>query len=589
MAAIISSRRTWLWLVGFIVAAGLSAATLWFRYGGRFGAGQKFSGTYQQAVVTDLDVRLTKDGELQAINFVDVINRVEGINTVQELVREGTYVKRGDKLIVLDSSNIQKAFDTSLLELQEAEATLATAKESKDIQEATNKAVLQAAELDLEVAKIDLREYTEGVFPQKEAEARTKLQMAVIMVKNKEEDLATTRNLFARGFVTAADLKKAELDVLTVKNDHKKAETDLMVLIEFTNAKELATKKSAVAQAEQKLERTKKENAALLSKSTYVLKSAEQQLNLRKQLHSKLEEQLQNCVIRAPADGLVVYTSSGDRDRDPLKEGGNVRNQQSLIKLPDTSHMKAVIRVPEGQVTQLRVDESNPMRATVNVVGLRKPIGASLSKISVLADSGQRFWNPDLKEFPVELVLDETPPNSKPGLTAKVEILIDRRKQVVAVPMTSLYYQGNQSFVFVREAGREYPKPVEVKVGVINETHAEIVAGLSGGQDVLLLQPGQGRVLLEKAGINVAPPQRPGDIPGRGGGRRRPPANNPAGNTNTTAAESGRDDAGAGAAKVAEKGSDRERERPQRRPERGPKSESAQRESAIVAPAAPSN
>ena len=568
-----------MWSVGIVAVVGLASALAWFRYRSPFGAGDKFTGTFQPAVVMDLDVRLTKDGELHAINYVDVINKVEGVNTVQELVREGTYVRKGDKLVVLDSSNIQKAFDASLLELQEGEATLATAKESKDIQEATNKAVLQAAELDLEVAKIELREYVEGVFPQKEAEARTKLDMAVIMVKNKEEDLATTRNLFARGFVTAADLKKAELDVLTVKNDHKKAETDLMVLIEFTNAKELATRKSAVAQAEQKLERTKKENAALLSKSNYVLKNAEQQLNLRKQLHARLEEQLQNCVIKAPADGLVVYTSSGDRDREPLKEGGNVRNQQSLIKLPDTSQMKAVIRVPEGLVPQLRVDENNPMRATVNVVGFRKPIGASLSKISVLADSGQRYWNPDLKEFPVELVLDETPPNSKPGLTAKVEVLIDRRRQVVAVPMTSLYYQGNQSFVFVREPGREYPKPAEVRLGAISETHAEVVAGLSTGQEVLLLQPGQGRVLLERAGINVAPPQRPGDAPGRG--RRRPPANNPAGETK---ADAGREDGSVGA-KVVEKAQERERERPRERPQRGSKSS----ESAIVAPSAPSN
>jgi HlyD family secretion protein len=512
MPSILPIRRTSLWSVSLVAILALSGALTWFRYKSAFGGHEEFAGTFQTAAMMDLDVRLTKDGELQAINFVDVINKVEGINTIQELVKEGTYVHKGDKLVVLDSSNIQKSFDTSLLELQEAEATLATAKESKDIQEATNKASLQAAELDLEVAKIDLQEYTEGIYPQKQAEALTKLRMAEIMLKNKEEDLLTTRNLFSRGFVTAADLKKAELDVLTVQNDLDKARTDLKVLKEFTYAKELATKKSAVGQAEQKFERTKKENAALLSKATYVYKNAEQQLTIRKQLHAKLQEQLENCVIRAPADGLVVYSTSGDRDREPLKEGGTVRNQQSLIKLPDTSQMKAVIRVPEAQVTRLRVDENNPMRATVSVVGFRKPIGATLSKISVLADSSQRYWNPDLKEYPAELVLDETPPNCKPGLGSQVEILMDRRHQVIAVPLTSLYSQGNQTFVFVKEQGREYPKPVEVKVGATNDTYAELTSGLNAGQDVLLLQPSQGRMLLEKAGIKIAPTTRPGDV-----------------------------------------------------------------------------
>src|SRR5258705_4820154 len=172
--------------------------------------------------------------------------------------------------------------------------------------------------------------------------------------------------------------------------------------------------------------------------------------------------------------------------------------------------MKAVIRVQEGQVSKLRVDDNNPMRATVNVVGFKKPIGASVSKISVLADSSQRWGNPDLREYPVELILDETPANCKPGLGSQVEVLLERRPKVIAIPLTAIYTQGNQSFVFVRTPTGD-AKAVEVKVGATNETHAEIISGLMLGDDVLLLQPGQGRMLLEKAGIKVAPTTRPGD------------------------------------------------------------------------------
>src|SRR5205823_3565418 len=161
-------------------------------------------------------------------------------------------------------------------------------------------------------------------------------------------------------FVTAVDVKKGELDVLTVQNDLKKAETDLNVLKVYTKAKDLATKKSAVAQAESKVERTKKENNANLNKLVADLQSKEQTLLLRKQLTSKLKEQLENCTIKAPADGLVVYASSSERSgNDPIKEGGTVRLQQVLCRLPDTSAMKAVIRVQEGQVSKLRVDDNN--------------------------------------------------------------------------------------------------------------------------------------------------------------------------------------------------------------------------------------
>src|SRR5438874_12541367 len=85
------------------------------------------AGNYQPAAVMDLDVRLTKDGELQAVNNIDVVNKVEGLNTIQELVKEGTFVHKGDVLVTLDASNIQKNYDQSMLDLQAAEAALSAA------------------------------------------------------------------------------------------------------------------------------------------------------------------------------------------------------------------------------------------------------------------------------------------------------------------------------------------------------------------------------------------------------------------------------------------------------------------------------
>ena len=51
---------------------------------------------------------------------------------------------------------------------------------------------------------------------------------------------------------------------------------------------------------------------------------------------TNLKDQLDNCTIKAPGDGLVVYSSSSDRSGlEPIKEGGTVRNQQVLCRLPD--------------------------------------------------------------------------------------------------------------------------------------------------------------------------------------------------------------------------------------------------------------
>ena len=67
-----------------------------------------------------------------------------------------------------------------------------------------------------------------------------------------------------------------------------------------------------------------------------------------------------------------------------------------------------------------------------------------------MADSSQRFWNSDSKEYPVDVTLDETPPGLKPGLTASVKIFVDRLYHVLAVPVSAVYAAGPDNYVFVR-------------------------------------------------------------------------------------------------------------------------------------------
>jgi len=167
-------------------------------------------------------------------------------------------------------------------------------------------------------------------------------------------------------------------------------------------------------------------------------------------------------------------------------------------------------RIGEGQVGKLSVG----LRAKVRVAGIAKPIGATITKISVLADSSQRWFNPDLKEYPVDLVLDETPKSLKPGMGANVEILVNHLDNVLAVPLAAIYSAGPDTYVFVREGDRV--KPVVVKVGQSNDTHAQIRDGIEAGAEVMLLQAGQGRDLLQQNGIKVEGPTTRGSEDGFG-------------------------------------------------------------------------
>jgi HlyD family secretion protein len=512
-----AGRRTFAWwILPAIGLVAVGAIALWIRPWGN-GGGEAISGQFFTVAPMDLEVKINKDGELQAVTYTDIKSEVESVTQIITIVPEGTTVKKGDVLITLDSLTLRQKKESLDLDLKKAESNRKIAQEMKDIQDSQNQANKEAAEVAVQLAELDLKQYIEGTYPQSVENAKTVLSMSKLNLKNVEEDLDQTKVLFAKGFVTASDVKKGELAVTTGRNEVQKATTAMLVLEKYTHQMDMAKLNSALAQAEQKLYRTLKENASTLNQKIADLEEKQQSLDLLQRQARKLDEQLAACTIRAPEDGLVIYSSSIERrEREPVQEGTQVRQSQWLLRLPDVSHMKVLLKVQESW--KPRIDENRRLRALVKILGVPKPVGATLSKVSVLPDNSQRWWNPDLREYPVELTLDETPPGLKPGMRVEnAEIFVSRLDQVIAVPLAAIYSVGSDSFVFVRDG--QSVKERKVTLGTANETHVQVVSGLNENEQLLLLQPGQGRMLLEKAGIKVV--EQPTTRPAKGGRRQR--------------------------------------------------------------------
>lgn len=498
-------RRKWLsWRMAPVAALVLIVAVALVvrsRWGAKTSAIQ---GAFYTVVPLDLEIKISKDGELQAIEYTDVKSGVEGFSTILEIVKEGTTVKKGDKLVVLDSSNLVLRKEELDISLEKAESALKIAIEVKEIQESQNAANLEAADVALQLAKLSLEEWKDGTYPQQLQNAQTALKMANTMLTTKRDDLEQSQRLYAKGFVTAADVKKAELEVIQAENTVRKTEKDLEVLEKYQYKMEQTRLESAVAQALQRRARVLRENRSLLTQRLAEVAEKESYVNNLKERSQKLKEQIDACTITAPEAGLVIYASTIDRwGPSPIQEGAQIRERQWLLRLPDVAAMKATLRIPEAQIPRLSVEKKQ--RGTVKIVGVPRPVGATLTKVSVLADSSSRWWgNPDLKEYPVELTLDETPPGLKPGIGCQAEIFIDHYEHALAVPLAALYTVGKDSYVFVRNGDSVSHR--KIAIGASNETHVQVTEGVAEGDDVLLLQPGQGRQLLEQAGIKVADP-----------------------------------------------------------------------------------
>lgn len=507
-------------VIGPVLALAVTAAAVYLVRADASGSARTM--TFHTVGKRNLDVVVTQRGELQAVNNIDIISEVEGNVTIQSIVREGATVKRGDVIVVLDSANTRQRIEDATLDVQRAEADLVNSREMLEIQRSQNATNLEAAQVALENAKIDLEKYMEGDFPRQLATARASVQMARINVNNREQDFEQVQDLAARGFLTPTDVKAREVDLIRARNDLNDAETVLRNLTSFDQQKTLTSLRSNLAQAEARLTRVIRENTANLTQRETDLAAREQTLSVRRRQLERLQRQLAASTITAPEDGLVVYATSGDRNaQQPIQEGGQVRERQMILRLPDTSRMRAVVRIQEAQVTRLRVGQS----ALVTITGIPEPIPATVTRISVLADNSQRWWNPDLREYPVDVDLSFTPPDLKPGVGADVQISIARLEDVVAIPTSTIYTSGTKTYVFLKPTRADQtPQPREIQIGMANETHVHVSEGLSVGEEIVVLQAGQGRELLARAGIAEEAPPPPTFANGNGNGENgRPP------------------------------------------------------------------
>lgn len=299
------------------------------------------------------------------------------------------------------------------------------------------------------------------------------------------------RRLEERGFITPTELELEEVKVIKTQIRLDSAETALRLYQQYSFPKEAEQALANYEDAIMSYQRTRAEGQAELAQAEARYKAAEKRLNLAVEKLNDLNTQLAATVIRAERPGLVVYgsaeqNSQGFRgnNQEPIQVGATVRERQPILTIPDLTemavrvniHESVVQRVGAGQTVKLRVD-AFPDIALTGIV----------SKVAVVADSSNSFMNPDLKVYPSMVTIDGTHDWLRPGMSAQVEILVERLEDAVYVPLQAVTYYGDQQVVYVVRNGRSERRVVEV--GSFSEQFIQILDGVAPGEDVMLLPP----------------------------------------------------------------------------------------------------
>ncbi|MBP7827775.1 MAG: efflux RND transporter periplasmic adaptor subunit [Verrucomicrobia bacterium] len=434
----------------------------------------------------DFLISIVEGGTVEAVNEVVVRNEVEGTARIIYIVPEGSYVRKGQLLVELDSSASLDSVNQQQINVERAQFALIQAEQQLDIQKSSVESELSAARLKVEFAETDLKKYLEGEAAQARRNAQIEITNVVESLQINVERLEWTEKLYAQGYETKANLDRDRLAVSQARLRLEQAEKSLWMLETFDAPKRERSLESALQEAKDDYDRVKLQGERKLAQAEADVQTQRRTLELSQTKLERDRKQLEATKILAPQDGLVVYASgAGSRfsSESLIEEGAVVRNRQELIKLPDVSEMKLQVKIHESHVNQIR--SGQPAFVVLDSMPDQRFRGF-VAKVAPLPDSQSRWGNPNLKVYATEVRITDRLPDVKPGVSARAEIIITNLAGVLTVPIQSVTTLRGQQVAYL--LGHP-PKPVPVSVGMYNQRFIEITSGLSEGDRVLLSPP----------------------------------------------------------------------------------------------------
>jgi HlyD family secretion protein len=462
--------------------------------GGDSGGGR--TADHASASLQSFDIATTVSGELEARNQIEIRSQLERDSAIVQLVPEGTKVKAGTVLIRLNEDEIAEQVQEETLRVETARADLIAAENAYAIQVSKNESDLRKAIVKEELAQLALSQWLEGDMQALVLKNRLAVERAERELQRLSEKLEESRKLFERKYLSADELKQDELKVLEADAALRTARLEEDAYVNFKRPMDEKDKISTMYEAQAEVERVRLNNERELASKEADRNNKSTQMTIRTNKLARLKEQLGNCVIKAPSDGLVVYSTSMERNRwggneGPLQIGQKVFPNQLLMALPDTTEMIAAVKVHESLAG--RIKPGQPATIKVEAAGGRVFQG-KVESIGVLAETGG-WRDPNLREYTVRVALDNAEDASplKPSMRCEGQLVLGRVENALAVPVQAVFNDGAVRYVYTPSGSRF--KRVPVALGRRSETVAEITAGLEAGGVVLLREPSPGEVL----------------------------------------------------------------------------------------------
>ena len=443
-------RKTLLILIAIAIAA---VAGLW-TYQNYFVPAEETQVEREEATVSrgNLVVLVNTTGTILPEKQTTLSFKSAG-RVAQVLVSEGDFVSAGEVLARLETADLEYAITQAELALASSQNQLLR------IQAGPASYDIIAAEAALESAQAAYDRLVAGPSQEEIRVARANLDQAQASLEQAQaayDQVADRPNV--------AMLPQAlQLEQATIAAEVAQANFDLTMRDPSTA--ELAAARSSIVQAEAALARLQ-EGVADEDLRASQLQVEQAQLSLDQARH-----QLDGTELTAPHDGTITLVG--------VKEGELSGGQPAFIL---TNLAQYHIEVTVDEIDIGRITEGQPVTMTLDALP-----GEILSGyIDQIADTAQ--LDSGVVTYGVTIRLNPTNAPLRVGMTTNADIVTEEREDVLLVPNRFVRIDRTTGQAYVDRAKGEQVQPIEIQIGMRDETASEVLAGLDEGDVVVLVQ-----------------------------------------------------------------------------------------------------
>lgn len=277
-------------------------------------------------------------------------------------------------------------------------------------------------------AQLEVNEKQVNSAEQQLNSTQTSLEKLKINVDDAQRNYDREKALFDAGAVSQSELDASEKALNTSKADYNSGQAN----IEISKASIESAKASVEAQ----------------------------KVNIE-----KLQNDLNNVVIKAPISGVISEKN--------VNVGQIINQGAVLAKINDISYVFATIQVPQEKINDIEVGKP----ADVTLEDNNTVHNGTLDSIDLSGDSTLRVFNCKIK-------MENSNKELLPGEYAKVNFSnTENNNKVITIPVSSLAGSEGDYYVFINDNG--VASKVAVDIGDADENNVEIISGVKEGDEII--------------------------------------------------------------------------------------------------------